>query len=49
MGLYAPSAGSIDPIQAVITIAENCADNNVYFHLGEKVIDVIIRDHRVVG
>ncbi len=49
MGLYAPSAGSIDPIQAAIAIAENCADNNVYFHLGEKVSDIITRDHRVVG
>lgn len=46
-GLYAPSAGSIDPVQACIALAENAKDNDVRFALGERVIDIVVENKRV--
>lgn len=46
-GLYAPSAGSIDPVQACIALAENNVDNGVRFVLGEKVVDIVVKDKHV--
>ncbi len=48
-GLYAPSAGTIDPMEACIALAENIVMNNARLVLGEEVIDIIVKDKRVRG
>ncbi len=48
-GLYAPSAGTIDPIGACIALAENIVDNGGKLLLEAEVKGVRIRDHRIVG
>ena len=48
-GLYAPTAGTINPMMAAIAIAENIVDNGAKLLLGARVEDIIVENGRVVG
>lgn len=48
-GLYAPSAGTIDPVGACIALAENIVDNGGRILFNAEVRDVVVRDRRVRG
>ncbi len=48
-GLYAPTAGSINPMKAAVAIAENIVENGGKFLLGAQVNDIIIEGGRVKG
>ncbi len=48
-GLYAPSAGTIDPIGACIALAENIVDNGGRLLLGRRVKGIRVGDYRVLG
>lgn len=45
--LYAPSAGVVEPWEAVIGVAENAVDNGVEIHLDTEVKDIIVNDGEV--
>jgi len=47
--VYAPSAGTLSPMEAVIAIVENSVDNGVKLLTETEVTGVRIRDKRVIG
>ncbi len=47
--LYAPTAGTISPFEAVIAIAENAIENGVKIFVETRVINIRIRNHSVIG
>ncbi len=48
-GLWAPTAGLINPMAATIALAENSYMNGVRFIFNTFVKQVVVSDHRVVG
>jgi len=47
--LYAPSAGTLSPFEAVIAIVENAVDNGVKLLVDTNVLGVKIRNNLVIG
>lgn len=48
-GLWAPTAGTINPMDATIALAENAASNGVRFLFETRVEKIVVRDKKVVG
>lgn len=48
-GLYAPTAGTVNPMMAAIAIAENIVDNGGKLLLSTRVEDIVVRDGKVVA
>ncbi len=47
--LWAPTAGLIEPWEAVIGLVENAVDNGVSTHMGTEVKDVKVEDEEIEG
>ena len=47
--LWAPTAGVINPVKAVIALVENSIDNGVKLHTESRVLDVKVEDYQVKG
>ena len=47
--LYAPSAGLIEPWEAVFGLLENAVDNGVKTHLNTKVTDIRVQEDMIKG
>ena len=47
--LWAPTAGVINPVKAVVALVENSTDNGVMLHTESQVLDVKVEGQRVSG
>lgn len=48
-GLWAPTAGLIEPWEAVIGLVENAVDNGVIVHLNTLVTDIVVQNNSIKG